>query len=154
MTNGSTKKVSFFIDLVDVPRTTAQQKRVRVVKGVPMFYDSPEMKQVRGMFHQEFFRRKPKEPFTGVVNLKVVYCFKASKTNKAGTYKITRPDNDNLVKALKDSLADVGFYKDDAIVAIDNITKCWSDRPGIFIGVKEMPREYNLEEDIRKWEEE
>ena len=57
-------------------------------------------------------------------------------SHKEGTYRVTRPDTDNLQKLLKDTMTQVGFWKDDAQVCKETVTKRWSrEQPGIYIKV-------------------
>ena len=44
------------------------------------------------------------------------WCFPKGK-HSDGEYKATKPDTDNLQKMLKDVMTEVGFWKDDALVA-------------------------------------
>lgn len=50
--------------------------------------------------------------------------------------KQTRPDTDNLDKALKDVMTELGFWTDDALVAREHIAKIWHRaKPGLFIRI-------------------
>ena len=49
---------------------------------------------------------------------------------------MTRPDTDNLQKLLKDCMTRTGFWRDDAQVCREDVTKRWSrEKPGIRIRV-------------------
>lgn len=48
----------------------------------------------------------------------------------------SRPDLDNLVKAVKDALSDYGFWKDDSIVYDMIATKAYADKPGADIIIR------------------
>jgi Holliday junction resolvase RusA-like endonuclease len=53
--------------------------------------------------------------------------------------KDTMPDTDNLQKGLKDCMTKVGFWKDDAQVAVEHVSKWWtSGETGILITVEEL----------------
>ena len=74
----------------------------------------------------------------GPVALLVDWHF-ATKSHKEGTYRVTRPDTDNLQKLLKDCMTHVGFWKDDAQVCREEVTKRWArQKPGIRIRVEEI----------------
>ena len=77
----------------------------------------------------------------GPVRLVVKWCFPRGR-HKDGSYKITKPDTDNLNKMLKDVLTELGYWDDDAQVASEIIEKFWADIPGIYIDI------YELEEQI------
>ena len=70
----------------------------------------------------------------------VVYqwIFKASKTHPACTWKVTKPDTDNMVKLLKDCMTKVGFWKDDALVCCEMIEKMYGEKEGIYIFAEEL----------------
>lgn len=52
----------------------------------------------------------------GAVKLDVAFVFKAPKKSQSGTFKISKPDIDNLVKALMDAITDAGVWMDDSQV--------------------------------------
>ena len=52
-----------------------------------------------------------------------------------GEWKTTKPDTDNLDKALKDEMTRLRFWHDDAQVASEISEKFWADVPGIFVKV-------------------
>ena len=72
------------------------------------------------------------------MQLIVKWCFPVSGKHSDGEYKTTKPDTDNLQKALKDIMTKLHFWKDDALVASEVVEKFWSDTPGIWIGIKEI----------------
>ena len=126
--------MEFFLDM-EPPTVTAQEHKVRIVHGKPVFYDTAKLKAARGVFESLLWQNKPKEPLDGPVSLIVNWHF-ATKSHKEGAYRVTRPDTDNLQKLLKDCMTRVGFWKDDAQVCREVVTKRWSrQRPGIHIRV-------------------
>jgi Holliday junction resolvase RusA-like endonuclease len=133
--------IKFFIPLQKIPSKTAQQKGVRVVHGKPMFYTKPELKQVGKMFRHNIRKHKPVEPFTGAVELVVKWCYKYDDNkHPLGSWKITRPDTDNMLKLLKDCLEKEGYFKNDSQVASEINQKFYNDVQGIFITVREMEK--------------
>ena len=127
-------KMEFFLD-IKPPTVTAQEHKVTVRKGKPMFYDTQKLKQARFLFESLLRRHSPDSPFDGPVALSVDWWF-ATKTHKEGAYRITRPDTDNLQKLLKDTMTSSGFWHDDAQVSDEHVTKRWSRaKPGIHIKV-------------------
>ena len=126
--------MEFFIDIVP-PTVTAQEHKVRVVHGRPQFYDTPKLKAARSLFERLLSQQRPEQPLEGPVFLSVDWHF-ATKSHKEGTYRVTRPDTDNLQKMLKDCMTRTGFWKDDAQVCREEVTKRWSrQKPGIHIQV-------------------
>lgn len=117
------------------PTVTAQEHRVRVVGGKPMFYDTPRLKDARRMFEALLRQHRPAQPFGGPVELSVEWHF-STKTHPEGAWRVTRPDTDNLQKLLKDCMTRAGFWNDDAQVCREVVTKRWSRQsPGIRIRV-------------------
>ena len=126
--------MDFFLD-IQPPTVTAQEHKVRVVRGKPMFYDTAKLKAARSTFESLLRRHRPATPLEGPVALSVEWHF-ATKSHKEGTFRVTRPDTDNLQKLLKDCMTRVGFWKDDAQVCREEVTKRWSrQKPGIHIKV-------------------
>ena len=126
--------MEFFLELAP-PTVTAQEHKVRVVRGKPMFYDTTKLKNARTAFESMLRQYIPSSPMEGPVALTVEWRF-STKTHKEGTYRVTRPDTDNLQKLLKDCMTRVGFWNDDAQVCQEEVTKRWSrEKPGIGIKV-------------------
>ncbi len=128
------KKMEFQLNITP-PTVTAQEHKVRVVNGRPMFYDTPKLKDARRTFERLLTLHKPAQPMEGPVALSVEWRF-STKTHKEGTWRVTRPDTDNLQKLLKDCMTRAGFWNDDAQVCREEVTKRWSRKdPGIRIKV-------------------
>ena len=120
---------------ISPPTVTAQEHKIRIVHGRPMFYDTQKLKAARSAFENLLRQYVPEKPMDGPVALTVEWRF-ATKTHKEGTYRVTRPDTDNLQKLLKDCMTRVGFWRDDAQVCREDVTKRWSrEKPGIRIKV-------------------
>ena len=117
------------------PTVTAQEHKIRVVNGRPLFYDTSRLKAARSMFHTELRQHAPKTPLEGPVFLTVEWRF-ATKAHPDGAFRVTRPDTDNLQKLLKDCMTIVGFWRDDAQVCREEVIKRWSrTNPGLRIKV-------------------
>lgn len=127
----------FWIDMIP-PTTTHQQKQVTVVKGKPIFYEPADLKAARAKLMGHLGKHVPKQKYTGAVMLVVKWCFPITGKRKDGQWKTTKPDTDNLQKLLKDVMTDVGFWKDDALVAREIVEKFWAVRPGIFISITNL----------------
>lgn len=128
-----------FFMAMEPPTTTHQQKKVGVIKGRPIFYEPPELKLARSKLMGNLGQHVPEVPFAGPVQLVVKWCFPLIKGKTDGQYKHTKPDTDNLNKLLKDCMTDLKYWKDDAQVASEIIEKFWSDVPGIYIRIEELP---------------
>ena len=108
------------------------------MNGRPMFYDTARLKMARNTFESLLRHHAPETPMEGPLCLTVEWRF-ATKTHKDGAYRVTRPDTDNLQKLLKDCMTATGFWRDDAQVCREEVTKRWSrQKPGISIRVVSM----------------
>lgn len=119
------------------PTVTAQEHKVTVRNGKPVFYDPPELKTARSkiMAHLHAYQRF--EPYNEPVILSVRWLFQSDR-HKNGEWKDTKPDTDNLQKLLKDCMTRTGFWKDDALVVKEIVEKRWVDMkhiPGIQIEI-------------------
>ena len=106
----------FFMKMEKVPTVTAQERRVRTVKGKPVFYDSPRIKSAKALLIAHLKQHRPPKPYDSGVRLRVSWLFPKGR-HKDGEYRITKPDTDNLQKMLKDCMTALGFWSDDALVA-------------------------------------
>ena len=86
-----------------VPTVTAQERRVRIVKGKPVFYDSPRIKSAKALLVAHLKQHRPPKPYDSGVRLRVSWLFLKGR-HKDGEYRITKPDTDNLQKMLKDCM--------------------------------------------------
>ena len=130
-------RTEFFMPMLP-PTKTHQQKKVRVVKGKPVFYEPDELKAVRIKLQGHLGKHVPKQKYTGAVRLITKWLFPITGKHKNGEYKTTKPDTDNMVKTLKDVMTDLGYWKDDAQVASEIIEKFWADVPGIYIAIESL----------------
>jgi len=130
--------MNFFLAM-NPPTVTAQERRVRVVKNKPIFYDPPQIKDAKDLLCGHLDAHKPMVPYDGPLSLRVIWCFPRGKSHKHGEWRSTKPDTDNLQKLLKDCMTLCGFWKDDAQVAREIIEKRWSDEPcGLYIEIEKL----------------
>lgn len=128
--------LQFFLPMIP-PTQTHQEKQVTVQKGKPVFYDPEELKAARIKLRDYLAKHRPDAPMDCGVRLIVKWCFPRGE-RPDGSYRITKPDTDNLQKMLKDVMTDLGFWVDDARVASEIVEKFWTEIPGIFIRVEEL----------------
>lgn len=132
--------MEFFVSML-VPTATAQMHKVTMKNGKPVFYDPPELKAAKAKLQDYIAPFAPEAPVSGSVRLLTKWLFPVMGDHKNGEYKATRPDTDNLQKALKDIMTKLGFWNDDAQVASEIVEKFWADTPGIYISVTQLDRE-------------
>ena len=126
-----------FFMAMDPPTCTHQEKQVHVVKGKPVFYDPPEVKNARMKLTAHLVQHKPEVPYKKGCRLITKWCFPKGK-HVDGEYRTTKPDTDNLQKLLKDCMTQCGFWKDDCLVACEIAEKFWAKIPGIYIRIEEL----------------
>lgn len=128
------RTVEFFMAMKP-PTVTHQEKQVNW--KTKTFFEPPELKAARAKLMAHLGQHVPDSKYTGGVRLVTKWCFPKGK-QRDGSYKITRPDTDNLQKLLKDCMTDLGYWTDDALVASEIIEKFWAEVPGIYIKIEEL----------------
>lgn len=119
------------------PTVTAQEHKVTVINGKPVFYDPPDVKDAKLKLCGYLAKYKPKKRIESGCRLMTKWCFPNGR-HKDGEYRITKPDTDNLQKLLKDCMTMCGFWEDDALVASEIVEKFWAEVPGIYIRIEEL----------------
>ena len=129
--------MQFFMPLRP-PTVTHNAKQLhaflRAGRPCAVLHDSPELKDARAKLHAHLAPHAPAKPLAGPVRLVVKWLFPAGG-HPDGSYKATKPDTDNLEKALKDEMTRLGFWRDDAQVASEIVEKFYAGIPGIYIEV-------------------
>ena len=128
--------IEFFMTM-NPPTVTAQEHKVAVINGKPVFYDPPEVNQARLKLCGFLAKHKPPHKYEHGVELVTKWCFPRGSHND-GEYRTSKPDTDNLQKLLKDCMTTVGFWKDDALVVREIAEKFWAEIPGIYIRVTKL----------------
>lgn len=129
--------IEFFMQM-DPPTVTHQEQKTGIRNGKPFRYEPPELKAARAKLTAHLAKHKPECKLNGALRLETTWLFPCGESHKPGEYRITKPDTDNLQKLLKDCMTAVGFWKDDAQVAVECVQKRWNDVPGIHITVTEL----------------
>lgn len=127
-----------FIPLEKIPSATHQMKKIAVQHGKPHTYEPPAVRETRARFMAYFIKCRPEEPLEGPVCLVTKWIYPPTKQHPAQTWKVTKPDTDNLVKMLKDVLTVLGFWKDDAQVASETIQKFYAKQSGIYVQIEKL----------------
>ena len=128
--------IEFFMAM-NPPTVTAQEHKVTVINGKPVFYDPPDVKDAKLKLCGYLAKYKPKKRIESGCRLMTKWCFPNGR-HKDGEYRITKPDTDTLQKLLKDCMTMCGFWKDDALVASEIVEKFWAEVPGIYIRIDEL----------------
>lgn len=95
----------------------------------------------------------PEEPMLGTFSVAIHAVFSRPKAHRrangqvkptAPCYHVTKPDCDNVAKAVLDALTTVGMWRDDRQVARLTVDKVYGDEPGAIISITNI-REANHE---------
>lgn len=129
----------FFMPMIP-PTATHQEKKVRIVKGKPQFYEPDNLIAARAKLTAHLGQHVPKKKYMGALRVTVKWLFPFSEDSKHfdGEWKKTKPDTHNMNKLPFDIMTDLGFWKDDAIVASEIIEKFWAKSPGIYIRIEDL----------------
>ena len=127
-----------------------------VSHGRPVFIPSEKLKKTKKYFADAIAQWNYGEQFEKPVYIKIIWVFPYKRTEKKSIVKSeriipksTRPDIDNLQKALLDELTKAGVISDDSIVSRLTLEKCWGKDPGIFLKIVELDNSL-FEESVRK----
>ena len=131
----------FILHFETMPKGTAQQKgeciRYKFVgdKRVPYVhhFKKASVSALRTELEWRLKQFKPKTPSEVPVRLFLVLYFDIKDKSKWGKVKDTRPDCDNSAKELIDAMTDLGFWKDDALVADLHIKKYYAEKASIYV---------------------
>lgn len=132
-----TTMTEFFMAMIP-PTATAQEHKVAVRNGKPIFYDPPDVKAAKEKLTANLARHRPPEKYICGIRLITKWLFPNDGKHKDGEYKISKPDTDNLQKMFKDCMTKLDFWTDDQLVASEICEKFWADIPGIYVRIEEL----------------
>ena len=96
-----------------------------------------EQRTVRKLYEAYLAAHKPEAPLDGPIRLITKWLFPGSE-EQHGTYKITKPDTDNMIKMFKDCMTRCGYWHDDAQVASEITEKFYGHYTGIYVKVEAL----------------
>jgi len=123
--------IEFFMAM-EPPTATAQMHQVQCRNGRPIFYDPPRVRAMKAKLYAALLPHRPDAPMDGPLRLTTKWIWH-NKARNENRYKPTKPDTDNLVKALKDLMETAGYFRDDAQVCSEIIEKFYGRPAGIYI---------------------
>lgn len=127
----------FFMAMIP-PTATAQEHKVAVRNGKPIFYDPPDVKAAKEKLIANLSKYSLNTPYREGVRLITKWLFPNDGKHKDGEYKISKPDTDNLQKMFKDCMTKLDFWTDDQLVASEICEKFWANIPGIYVRIEEL----------------
>lgn len=120
------------------PTVTAQAKGIDTRGSKPRTFAKPEAAAAREKLKAHLAKHVPEEPFDGPLRLSAKWCYPMVKGTYSGQPKHTKPDTDNLEKALKDVMEELGYFVNDSRVAEEYVGKYWAEIPGIWIRLESI----------------
>ena len=132
-------RIDFFIPLRKIPSVTQQQHRISTQGGKVRIHDTAEIKAVRRLFRDNLAKYRPEAPLEGPIELRVCWCYEATADHPIGTWKITKPDTDNLIKIFKDEMTRLDFWEDDAQVCCEVNAKIYDRISGVSVRIRTIP---------------
>ena len=123
-----------------MPKGTSQEKRVRVIKGKPVFFypKGSNVATAEAEFLTALKPFRPKAPSDKPIKLTIWFAFDTRNKKLWGQPKPTRPDTDNYLKLFKDCMTTVGFWKDDAQVVDERVFKTYAEGATIMVRWEEI----------------
>lgn len=114
---------------------------VPVAKGRPRFgnghtYTPRETTLFESAFRAKSRKYRPLDPLKEALHLILEFHFMRPQTSKR-KFHIVKPDNDNLIKSVTDSMNKIFFIDDAQIVRVE-ATKYYSEQPFIRVLIKEF----------------
>lgn len=136
------RELSFRLDCIP-PTATAQQKGVFVRGGKVRFFTKKKVRQSEDFLAALLSMHAPDVPFSEPVAIKVSWTFPWRKSERKCIIKAgvpvphtSRPDLDNLEKALLDVMTRLNFWTDDSLVTEKSTSKWWGPKPGIDVEIR------------------
>ena len=133
-------KDQFYLHFPTMPKGTSQEKRVRVIKGKPVFFypKGSNVATAEAEFLTALKPFRPKAPSDKPIKLTIWFAFDTRNKKLWGQPKPTRPDTDNYLKLFKDCMTTVGFWKDDAQVVDERVFKTYAEGATIMVRWEEI----------------
>lgn len=132
-------KIEFFLPMIPPTHTYQQGSRTAVHNGKVIRYQDEQLKDVKSKFTAYLNRYVPERPMVGALRLITKWCHPIKGNHRDGEYKTSKPDTENSLKLFKDVMTELNYWKDDAQIASEITEKFWSDIPGIYVRIEELP---------------
>lgn len=135
--------LQFFLPMIP-PNVTHHAKKLaayvdgKTGKPKAVLHDTEELRDVHAKLHGALAPHAPDTAMPGPVRLIVKWIFPADDKHRPEEWKTSKPDTDNLEKALKDEMTKLRFWKDDAQVCSEVTEKFYGEYPGIWIRTEEL----------------
>lgn len=129
--------MQFFIPMKKLPTATDQEKGFNM--KTKKVHRKPQAKLDRQKLKDLLAQHVSDQPLVNVpIAITVIWCFPITGKHRNGEPKKTRPDTQNMCKGLYDVMTELGFWDDDSRIAKEDLAKCYSDIPGLYIEFHEI----------------
>ena len=119
-----------------LPRGTAQQKRYDSRRH--LYFKDKKLLSLERTFKTALLPYRPKKPSEEPIRLDIWLTFSIKAPKRLwGTWKATKPDADNYVKAFIDQMSG-DFFIDDAQVVDLRVRKTYAEKASIFVQIEEL----------------
>ena len=119
-----------------LPRGTAQQKRYDSRRH--LYFKDKKLLSLERTFKTALLPYRPKKPSEEPIRLDIWLTFSIKAPKRIwGTWKATKPDVDNYVKAFIDQMTG-DFFLDDAQVVDLRVRKTYAEKASIFVQIEEL----------------
>lgn len=129
------KQIDIFLPMIP-PTATQQEKKINF--KTKTVYADPAAKDARAKLRAYLSKEIPEEPLTGPIHMTVIWGFPAKEKHQNGDWHISKPDLDNLQKALQDVMTELGYFTDDCRICQLQTSKIYTYHPGVSIMANEM----------------
>lgn len=121
------------VQVFGLPVAQARPRAFKTPQGHIRLYDPATCKDWKRTVLVQVLKRKPPAPVEGPLRMDLVFDLPRPKSApRRVQHPTTRPDLDNLLKAIKDALRGVVYRDDSQIVAL-TATKKYGPAPGVSI---------------------
>ncbi len=109
--------IQFFVKGIPVPQARPRTFLHRI-SGRYVTMNPKKTEAWKRSVYAQAFQHRPRAPLEGPVHLALEFFLMKPRGEggRDGAWATQRPDLDNLMKAVMDSLVSAGFFKDDALV--------------------------------------
>ncbi len=123
-------QIDIFLPMIP-PTATQQEKKINFkTKHV---YPDAKAADARAKLRAYLAEYIPDKPLPGPIHMTVIWGFLATRRHRNGDLHTSKPDLDNLQKALQDVMTELGFFTDDCQISYLQISKIYTFHPGVSI---------------------
>ena len=128
---------SFFMAMIP-PASTKQARGWRQTSsGKVVSYDRANA-NAEAKLEAHLAQHVPPVPYAGAIRVVTKWLFPLRGKHKDGEWYTSKPDADNICKALLDIMSRLGYWRDDKQIASLIVEEFWAECPGIFVQIEEL----------------